>query len=261
MNLLVDDVTFGYRHRPPVVEGMNLLVSSAEQVALIGSSGAGKTTLFRLLTRTLRPDHGRIVVGGRDIGALVGRELRSTRATIGVIHQRGDLVPSVSALVNVAMATEAAGPLTALRLAVSRPRRSAMGRCRAALDRLDVGHLAEARVDQLSGGQRQRVAVARLLVQAPQVVLADEPTASVDQRSADLIIEALIGLASSGTTLVVATHDLAIARRIDRVVALADGLVVHDGPASRLEPALIRSVYGVDSPEAVFPSRDEPSFP
>ncbi len=247
MDILVDAVTAGYRHRGAVLSEVTLGAARGEQVALIGPSGAGKTTLFRLLTRSLRPSRGRVVVGGADLGRLAGRELRSTRASIGVIHQRGDLVPSVSALANVAVATQAgAGPLAALRLAASGPTRDVAWRCREALDRLEVGHLAEVRVDELSGGQRQRVAVARLLVQAPSVVLADEPTASVDQASGDLVMEALVGLALAGAPMVIATHELAVARRMDRVVALADGVIVHNGAPTALDSGVLARIYMSD---------------
>lgn len=195
MDFLADGVTARYPKGTAVLADLSLTVTSGETVALIGPSGSGKTTLFRLLTRTIRPVKGRVVIGGRDIGRLVGRDLRTTRASIGVIHQRGDLVPTLTALANVAIASDAtSGPLAALRLATTGPRRTVADRSRDALDRLEVGHLGHVRVDDLSGGERQRVAVARLLLQRPRLVLADEPTASVDERSASLVIDALLDL-------------------------------------------------------------------
>lgn len=255
MDLRIEAVTAGYRRRHAVLSNVSLAVGSGEQVALIGPSGAGKTTLFRLLTRSLRPDQGRVVLGGRDLGRLVGRDLRATRASIGVIHQRGDLVPTLTALTNVAMASEAnAGPLAALRLATTGPNRAAAAHCREALERLEVGHLANSRVDQLSGGERQRVAVARLLLQRPNLVLADEPTASVDGRTAGLVLDALLDLARCGSTLLLATHDLDVTQRVDRVVALTDGRIGHDGVSSSLNAGVIARIYaGTSLPQAAEP--------
>lgn len=260
MDLLADDVTARYQKGTAVLADLSLNVTSGETVALIGPSGSGKTTLFRLLTRTIRPDKGRVVIGGHDIGRLVGRDLRTTRASIGVIHQRGDLVPTLTALANVAIASDAiSGPLAALRLATTGPCRTLAARSRDALDRLEVGHLGHVRVNDLSGGERQRVAVARLLLQRPRLVLADEPTASVDERSASLVIDALLDLARNGTTLLLATHDLAVARRLDRVIALANGEISHDGRMSLLDAHSRRRIYANETPaRAETPTQTRP---
>ncbi len=263
MEVAVEAVTAGYHRRRPVLRHFDLTVAAGEHVGLLGPSGAGKTTLFRILTRSLSPVSGRVLIGGRDLAALSGRDLRSTRALVGVVHQRGDLVPSLSALVNVAIALEAgAGPLGVLRLAAVGPSPEVTARCRAALDRLEVGHLATSRVDELSGGERQRVAVARLLVQAPRVVLADEPTASVDQRSATIVHDALVGLCRGGTTLFIATHDLSVAGLADRVTAIVDGSLVHDGPPASVDAAVVADIYSNPSrPASVPPAWARPSCP
>ena len=250
MQIAADSVTVAYRRGKPVLAGVSLAVESGESVALIGPSGAGKTTILRLLARTIVPDAGRVLIDGCDLARLAGRGLRTVRASIGVIHQRGDLIPTMSALSNVAVATQAAlGARAALRLAVRGPDRRTERACMAALDRLEIGHLADTRIDEMSGGQRQRVAVARLVLQAPRVILADEPTASVDDRTTDVVSAVLRDLVASGAAMVLATHDLNLARSSDRIAAVSAGEIVYDGGASGLDPDLVSGVYAAHPDE------------
>lgn len=247
MDVVVEDVTKRYRPgQEPAVAGVSLSVGRGEQVAVIGPSGAGKTTLFRLLTRTLVPDSGRLEVGGDDLGRLGHKALRALRRRIGVIHQRGDLVPMSSALANVAAgALVGTGSGAALRLSLRGPSGAVARRCYEALEEVEIDSLAHSRVDELSGGQRQRVAVARLLVQRPELIVADEPTASVDVRSAGIILGALHHLAAGGATLLVATHDLAVARRQHRVLALQEGRLAFAGSSEELAGDVLEHVYGL----------------
>ena len=231
----------------PALAGVTLAAEPGERVSVIGPSGAGKTTLFRLATRSVVPDSGVVRVGGADLGPLSQHELRRLRQRMGLIHQRGDLVPMSSALTNVAVgALGGMGGAAALRLSLRGPDRDLARRAYEALDEVEMASLARTRVDELSGGQRQRVAVARLLVQRPQLVMADEPTASVDVRSAGIVLAALQRLAESGSTVVVATHDLQIARRHDRVVALQRGSVAFRGGPDDLGPDVVERIYAAD---------------
>lgn len=234
MQVVLEDVTKRYRPgQAPAVAGISLDVEAGERLSVIGPSGAGKTTLFRLLTRSLVPDSGRVRVGGAELDRLGHRDLRALRRRMGVIHQRGDLVPMSSALTNVAAGAWVAWEAEALRLSLRGPSGDTARRAYEALDEVGIASLAHARVDELSGGQRQRVAVARLLMQRPALIMADEPTASVDPRSAGVVLDALERLATAGATLLLATHDLSIARRQHRILALQHGrLAFAGGPRS-----------------------------
>lgn len=246
MRIELNDVTVRYRRDAPLaLDNININIGAGEQVAIIGSSGAGKSTLFKLLTRSLVARQGRVTMNGVDTAAGSFREIRRLRQHIGTIHQRGDLIDVSSVMRNVAMGTLSdAGPRSAISLAAFGARPRVTHACASALDTLEIGHLADSRVGELSGGQRQRVAVCRLLVQRPLLILADEPTASVDARSATLVLESLEALsATHGSTLLLATHDVAVARRADRVIALAHGRVVYDGTADDLTDDLVSETY------------------
>jgi phosphonate transport system ATP-binding protein len=249
MHVVLENVIARYRTgQGPALAGVSLAAETGDRVAVIGPSGAGKTTLFRLITRTLAPESGRVSVGGQDLAGLAPRELRVLRRRMGVIHQRGDLVPMSSALVNVAagaMAEE--GSAAALRLALRGPSAEVERRAYAALEEVEIDSLANVRVDELSGGQRQRVAVARLLVQRPELIMADEPTASVDPRSAGIVLDALEGLAQAGATLLVATHNLAMARRQHMVVGLHQGRLAFTGTSEELVGDAVEQLYGAEA--------------
>ncbi len=248
MDVALEDVSKRYRAgADPAVAGVSLSAGAGERMCVIGPSGAGKTTLFRLLTRSLVPDSGTVSVDGTDLTRLSGRELRRVRHRMGVIHQRGDLVPVSSVLTNVAAgALGPSGTPAAIRLALRGAAGDVARRAYEALDEVEIAPLAHARVDELSGGQRQRVAVARLLVQRPELVMADEPTASVDPRSAGIVLAALDRLAAEGSTLLLATHDLHIARRHDRILALQHGRVAFAGTPAQLGAEDVERVYAAD---------------
>jgi phosphonate transport system ATP-binding protein len=248
MQVVLTDVTKRYRPGDdPAVAGVSLAADDGERVSVIGSSGAGKTTLFRLLSRSLVADSGSVRIAGADLDHLGPRGLRRLRQRIGVIHQRGDLVPMSSALTNVAAgALGGAGSGAALRLSLRGPSADIARRSYEALDEVEIASLAHARVDELSGGQRQRVAVARLLVQRPELIMADEPTASVDHRSAAIVLAALERLAAAGATLLTATHDVSIARRHHRIVALQHGRVAFSGSSDQLVAEVVETVYSAD---------------
>ncbi|MDQ3573998.1 MAG: ATP-binding cassette domain-containing protein [Actinomycetota bacterium] len=249
MQIVLADVTKRYRAgEDPAVAGVSLSAGTGERVSVIGPSGAGKTTLFRLLTRSLAPDSGSVRVGGAELGQLSQRELRRLRRRMGVIHQRGDLVPVSNALTNVAAGAIGGTGTAALRLSLRGPSADIARRAFEALEEVEIASLAYARVEELSGGQRQRVAVARLLVQRPELIMADEPTASVDPRSAGIVLGALERLAAAGATLVLATHDLSIARRHHRVLALHRGRLAFTGPPEELVPEVVERVYAAEIP-------------
>jgi phosphonate transport system ATP-binding protein len=223
---------------------VSLEIASGERVAVIGPSGAGKTTLFRLLNGTLRPSRGVLRFHGQDVAACSPRQARAMRRRIGTIHQQALLVPSLSVLENtLAGALGSWSLLRALRTAIS-PARGDADRAMAALAQVGLTDKRDARADELSGGQQQRVAIARLVMQDPEVILADEPFAALDPALTDSIAALLGGLADAGRTLVCTLHDVALALRLfPRVIALRDGQVAFDTRSDAVSPAVLDELY------------------
>ncbi len=241
---------------------VSFAVAAGERVAVIGPSGAGKTTLFRMLNGTLRPSSGVLRFDGRDTAALSPREARAMRRRIGTIHQQSLLVPSLTALDNTLCgALGRWSLLRALRTAIA-PARADADRAMAALDRVGLADKRDARADELSGGQQQRVAIARLVMQDPEVILADEPFAALDPALTDAIAELLLGLAGTGRTLVCTLHDVELALRLfPRVIALRGGQVAFDAPSAAVSRDALDELYRGAPAAAAPPSppgRHEP---
>ena len=204
-------------------------VSAGEHLAIMGPSGSGKSTLLHILGCLDRPDRGIYELLGRDVARLDEGELSLVRRhTIGFVFQFFHLVPRLSALENVELPMVFAGTPAGER------RERAMARLRA----VGLEPRASHRPDQLSGGERQRVAIARATVLDPKLLLADEPTGNLDTASGRHVLEILERMNAAGLTLVVVTHDPAVARRARRVLVMKDGRVVHRGDGAHIQEAV-----------------------
>jgi putative ABC transport system ATP-binding protein len=203
------------------LKGVNLTVERGEHVALVGPSGSGKSTLLHIVGCLDRPTHGRYLLEGREVGSL-SEEERSLirRHRIGFVFQFFHLLPRLTAQGNVELPMLFAGT----------PPEERRERAAKALESVGLSHRAHHRPDQLSGGERQRVAIARAVVMKPAVLLADEPTGNLDRASALEVMELIERMNAAGLTLVVVTHDPAIAQRARRVVRMDDGEVQGPGP-------------------------------
>jgi len=229
-----------------VLAGVDLAVPVGERVALIGPSGAGKTTLLRLAAGVLAPDAGRVTVLGQDTAHLHGRELKQVRRDVGLLYQLDNLVPSLRVVHNVLMGR--LGHWSAARALLSLLIPQQLGLARSALARVELAHRLWALPGELSGGEQQRVAVARLLVQSPRLMLADEPVASLDVRLGREIIQLLCSIArEQGRTLLVSLHALdLLGGHVDRVIALSGGNIAWQGPPEALSQPVLRRVYGAE---------------
>jgi putative ABC transport system ATP-binding protein len=200
------------------LDRVSLSVDAGSVVAVAGPSGSGKSTLLHVIGGLERPDEGRVVVGGRELHGLRGRELAGYRRRIGFVFQRFHLLPALTAIDNVL------APVLPYRTEFDKA-----GRARELLGMVGLAGRESSLPSRLSGGEQQRVAIARALVNEPEVVLADEPTGNLDSRTGAEIVELLLSLrARAGVTVLVATHDPQVAARCDRVICLRDGRVVDD---------------------------------
>lgn len=205
------------RRRLEVLRGVDLTVRRGEFLALRGASGAGKSTLLHLLGGLDRPDEGSIEVCDQKLDRLGAGELTEFRnRRVGFIFQAYHLLPELDATENVMLPARMA----------RRPFAECVAQARELLGRVGLGERLEHRPAELSGGEQQRVAIARCLINRPQLVLADEPTGNLDSKTGEEILELLLTLrAEHGTTLVICTHDSRVASRAERVIELVDGRI------------------------------------
>ena len=257
----LEKVTKQYRTREGLVralDGVTLDVRAGERVAVIGRSGVGKTTLFRLLNATQRPTGGVLRFGGREVGLMSGGELRELRRRVGTVYQQHHLVPSLSVLDNALCGRLGRWTLLHTLRSAVRPSRREVEEATAVLESVGLADKRRARADELSGGQQQRLAIARTLLQEPDVILADEPVASLDPALAESIIELLMRITQEGArTLIVSLHAVELARRhFPRVVALRRGAVALDVSADGLSPQTFGEVFSDGPPEEEKPRHD-----
>jgi phosphonate transport system ATP-binding protein len=243
--LELGDVSHSFNGQP-VLRELSLAVPAGQVLALLGPSGAGKTTLLRVLCGALAPHSGSVRVLGQDLARLRGHERRELRRHVGLLYQNDALVPGLSVVHNVLIGRLGAWSLLQSLLSLVRPRELPL-----ALQALRAVQMEEKLLEPigaLSGGQRQRVTIARLLVQDPEVVLADEPAVSLDPRLARHILSLLIRLSRErGRTLVVALHDIdLVTDDFDRVLALRGGAWFWEGRPAELHRERIAAIFAED---------------
>jgi polar amino acid transport system ATP-binding protein len=206
--------------------GVDLDVAKGETVVIMGPSGCGKSTLIRCVNRLTEPDSGSIILGGQDVLALTGPELQQFRRKVGFVFQHFNLIARLTVLDNVMFHLVLAGL----------DRDQARERALAALDKVGLKAAAERKPGQLSGGQQQRVGIARALAAHPEIMLWDEPTASLDPILVGEVLEVMEELVKhSGTTMVIVTHEVSFAlRAAHRIVFMDRGKVVEEGEPERV---------------------------
>src|ERR1700726_2541334 len=229
------------------VDNASFSIAPGGFVGVIGRSGAGKSTLLRMINRLAEPSSGRIVFDGVDVTSLKGRELRKWRARSAMIFQQFNLIGRLDVLTNVLMG----------RLATVSPARALLklwpdadkAVALAALEQFEIASIAAQRADQLSGGQQQRVAIARALVQEPDIILADEPIASLDPHNTKGGMDALQRINRDfGITVICNLHSLELARSYcGRLIGMAAGRVVFDGTPEQLTELEAQRLYGLES--------------
>lgn len=236
------------------VANANLRIESGEMIGIIGRSGAGKSTLLRLINRMIEPTEGVIRADGHDITALRGKALRGWRGRTAMIFQQFNLVHRLDVLTNVLCGRlhDIGGPRMLLKLFTESERVEAIN----ALDRMGLAEFAINRADALSGGQQQRVAIARALMQKPDIILADEPIASLDPMNAKVVMDALAYInRHDRITVLCNLHTLDTARAYcGRIIGMSAGRIVFDGAPEQLTDPVLRDIYG-NHDDGVFDER------
>ncbi len=247
--LQLRDITKIYASGTRALDGISLDIQRGEFVVLIGLSGSGKSTLLRCINRLVEPTSGTVLFDGEDITRIGGVALRRVRRRIGMIFQQFNLVKRVSVYANV-MAGRL-GYRAFWRTIASRPTREDVALAFENLGRVGIVDKAFARADALSGGQQQRVGIARALMQRPEVMLADEPVASLDPATSHSVMKYLEEInKKDGITVICSLHFLSLARRYGtRVVALKGGKVAFDGKPADIDERRFKEIYGEDAVE------------
>ena len=242
--LEISDLAKLYPTGTKALESVSLRVDEPQVVAIIGSSGAGKSTLIRCINRLVEPTSGHVVLNGLEVTGLNRRELRKARRRMGMIFQEYNLVERLTVMENLL-----SGRLGYVSFWQAYRRKYPPEDISSAfelLDRVGLTGYQDTRADALSGGQRQRVGIGRALMQHPELLLVDEPTASLDPKTGRQIMRLICELAHErGTPALVNIHDVALAQNhADRIVGLSDGVVAFDGPPETLTPEALTKIYG-----------------
>lgn len=245
--LSIQNLHKSYVAGKPVLAGINLDISNDGFTAIIGPSGTGKSTLLRCINRLVEPSSGRIVFEGNDVVPLKGAALRGLRRQIGMVFQEYNLVERLTVMENVLSGR--LGYVSAWAAWLRKYPQEDVAYAFELLNAVGLGAFSQQRADALSGGQRQRVGIARALMQRPKLLLADEPTSSLDPRTSVEVLEILASLAKSqNVPVLVNMHDVNLAKRFaTRIVGMTGGKVVYDGGADGLSETILKQIYGGES--------------
>lgn len=255
--LTIQDLTKVYPTGAKALNGISFRVDEPKVITIIGPSGAGKSTLIRCINRLVEPTSGKILLDGTDIAGLSSRGLRKARRRMGMIFQEYNLVERLTVMENVL-----SGRLGYIGFWRAYRRKFPPEDVTAAfklLDRVGLEGYQNTRADALSGGQRQRVGIARALMQRPDLLLVDEPTASLDPKTSRQIMRLLVELAhENNTPALVNIHDVALAQTFsDRIIGLADGRIVFDGTAADVTSDVLTQIYGEEDWSTTIRKVDE----
>ena len=207
------------------LKDVSLTIHDGDIYGIIGMSGAGKSTLVRCINMLERPTGGQVLIDGQDIGALSKMELRKIRREITMIFQGFNLIPGLTALENVEL------PL----IYRGMPKKERLELCVQSLAEVGLEHRMDHRPTELSGGQQQRVAIARAIAAKPPIIMADEPTGNLDTKAGADIMQKLISLNDNGSTVIIITHDLYLAKAAKRIITIQDGKIIGDREVSQQE--------------------------
>ncbi len=241
-----------YKTGDDALKNIDLEIPDGQVIALIGPSGAGKSTLIRCVNRLVEPTRGKVYLSDMELTHLSSRELRKARRRMGMIFQEYALVERLTVMENVL-----SGRLGYVGFWQAFLRKFPKDDIREAyrlLDRVGMMHMADKRADELSGGQRQRVGICRALIQDPELLLVDEPTASLDPKTSRQIMRLIKELCEErGLAAIINIHDVLLAQMFSqRIVGLKEGVIVYDGPPDGLTPDVLTEIYGEEDWEATI---------
>jgi phosphonate transport system ATP-binding protein len=233
-----------YTTGKPVLKDISLDIAGTGITAIIGPSGTGKSTLIRCINRLIDPTSGEILFEGKDLAKLAGAELRAARRRIGMVFQEYNLVERLTVMENVLSGR--LGYVSAWRAFRRTFSDADIQRAFDLLKRVGLADFANRRADELSGGQRQRVGICRAVMQAPGLLLADEPTSSLDPKTSVEIMELMRDLArENNVPVVINIHQVQLAQRFaERIIGMSGGLVVYDGAPEGLTQEMLQKIYG-----------------
>ncbi len=242
--LELQDLSKKYNTGDEALKGVSLSIPKGQVLALIGPSGAGKSTLIRCINRLIEPTSGKVLHNGEDVTLMNSRRLRKTRRKMGMIFQEYALVERLTVMENVL-----SGRLGYVGFWRSYFRKFPQADFKEAfrlLARVGLEEMADKRADELSGGQRQRVGIARALIQNPEILLVDEPTASLDPKTSRQIMRLITELCEERQlAAIINIHDVGLAEMFaQRIVGLQNGATVYDGPNNGLNPEVLTKIYG-----------------
>ena len=245
--LSIKNLVKEYVRGTPVLTGITLDIEGADITAVIGPSGTGKSTLIRCINRLVEPTSGEILFEGQDLVKVSGNALRRARSRIGMVFQEYNLVERLSVMEN--LLSGCLGKTPAWKALLRRFEPEDIRHAWETLEIVGLTGFVNARADSLSGGQRQRVGIARAVMQRPALLLADEPTSSLDPKTSVEIMELLAHIAAAEKIPVVNNmHDVELAKRFARrIIGMAGGQVVYDGAPAGLDDDILKKIYGGES--------------